>query len=185
MRFTETSVTGAYLIEPEPHTDARGSFARLWCREEFAMRGLNAAFDQCNDSFSARRGTLRGLHYQAAPYGEVKLVRCVRGAVFDVLVDLRPTSPTFSRWFGAELTAQNGLMLYVPEGCAHGYLTLEDASEVIYPVSRPYHPEAERGIRWNDPHFNVQWPIAESITLSAKDEHWPDYSLDGIRDVLP
>ena len=176
MRFTETCVTGAYLIEPEPHLDARGFFARLWCREEFAARGLHAEFEQCNDSFSARRWTLRGLHYQIAPYAEVKLVRCVRGAVFDVLVDLRPESPTFSRWFGTELTADNRMMVYVPEGCAHGYLTLADASEVVYPVSRPYRPDAERGIRWNDPWFNVQWPATEAITLSAKDRQWPDYT---------
>jgi dTDP-4-dehydrorhamnose 3,5-epimerase len=184
MRFTETSVTGAYLIEPELHGDARGFFARLWCREELAARGLTAAFVQCNDSFSTRRGTLRGLHYQTPPFAEVKLVRCVRGAVFDVLVDLRPHSPTFSRWFGVELTADNRKMLYVPEGCAHGYLTLEDASEVVYPVSRPYRPDAERGIRWNDPLFRVQWPVTESITLSAKDEQWPDYSPDHGQGVL-
>ena len=175
MKFTETSVSGAYLVEPEPRGDDRGFFARLWCQDEFAAHGLTAEFVQCNDSFSARRGTLRGLHYQAAPYAEVKLVRCVRGSVFDVLVDLRPESPTYKRWFGAELTAKNRQMLYVPEGCAHGYLTLEDESEVVYPVSRPYHPEAERGIRWNDPQFGIAWPEAGSLTMSPKDERWPDY----------
>ena len=116
-----------------------------------------------------------GLHYQTAPYAEVKLVRCVRGSVFDVLVDLRPDSPTYTRWFGTELTAENRRMLYVPEGCAHGYLTLEDESEVVYPVSRPYHPEAERGIRWNDPQFGIAWPEAGALTMSPKDERWPDY----------
>ncbi len=175
MRFTETTVRGAYLIDPERRGDERGFFTRLWCRDEFAERGLTADFVQCNDSFSARRGTLRGLHYQDAPYGEVKLVRCVRGAVFDVLVDLRRESPTYTRWFGTELTADSRRMLYVPEGCAHGYLTLQDDSEVVYPVSRLYRPEAERGIRWNDPQFSIEWPIKESLTLSPKDQQWPDY----------
>jgi dTDP-4-dehydrorhamnose 3,5-epimerase len=175
MRFTETHVSGAFLIQPEPRGDERGFFARLWCRDEFAARGLTTNFVQCNDSFSARRGTLRGLHYQTAPYQEVKLVRCVRGAIFDVLVDLRPTSPTFAHWFGTELSAENRTMLYVPEGCAHGYLTLEEASEIVYPVSRPYHPEAERGVRWNDARFAIEWPDAGSLTMSAKDEQWPDY----------
>jgi len=175
MKFTETSVSGAYLVEPEPRGDDRGFFARLWCQDEFAAHGLTAEFVQCNDSFSVRRGTLRGLHYQIAPYAEVKLVRCVRGSVFDVLVDLRPDSPTFKRWFGAELTSKNRQMLYVPEGCAHGYLTLQDESEVVYPVTRPYRPEAERGIRWNDPQFGISWPDAGSLTMSPKDERWPDY----------
>ena len=175
MRFTETSVPGAYLIDPEPRGDERGFFSRLWCRDEFATHGLTADFVQCNDSFSARRGTLRGLHYQAAPFGEVKLVRCVRGSVFDVLVDLRADSPTYTRWFGVELTAENHRMLYVPEGCAHGYLTLEDRSEVEYPVSRAYRPEAERGVRWNDPQFGIEWPLGEPLTLSPKDRQWPDY----------
>jgi dTDP-4-dehydrorhamnose 3,5-epimerase len=175
MKFTETSVSGAYLVEPEPRGDDRGFFARLWCQDEFAAHGLAAEFVQCNDSFSARRGTLRGLHYQIAPYAEVKLVRCVRGSVFDVLVDLRPESPTYRHWFGTELTARNRRMLYVPEGCAHGYLTLEDESEVVYPVSRPYRPEAERGIRWNDAQFGISWPEAGALTMSPKDERWPDY----------
>jgi dTDP-4-dehydrorhamnose 3,5-epimerase len=141
----------------------------------FAARGLTADFVQCNESFSARKGTLRGLHYQAAPHGEVKLVRCVRGAIFDVLVDLRPDSSTYTRWFGAELTAANRRLLYIPEGCAHGYLTLEDQSEVEYPVSCAYHPDAERGIRWNDPRFAIAWPDVEPLTLSPKDRQWPDY----------
>ncbi|HKV98482.1 MAG TPA: dTDP-4-dehydrorhamnose 3,5-epimerase [Vicinamibacterales bacterium] len=175
MRFTETTVQGAFLVDPEPRADERGFFARLWCRDEFASHGLSAEFVQCNDSFSEHRGTLRGLHYQAAPYGEVKLVRCVRGAVFDVLVDLRPDSPTYTRWFGAELTAANRRMLYVPEGCAHGYLTLEDQSEVVYPVTCAYRPDAERGVRWNDPRFGIAWPRVEPMTLSPKDRQWPDY----------
>jgi dTDP-4-dehydrorhamnose 3,5-epimerase len=176
MRFTETSVSGAYLVDPEPKGDERGFFARLWCRDEFAARGLSADFVQCNGSFSARRGTLRGLHYQIAPFQESKLVGCIRGAVFDVVADVRPGSPTFGRWFGATLTGANRTMLYVPEGCAHGYLTLEDASEVVYPVSQMYRPEAERGIRWNDPRFNIDWPYPGPLTVSAKDREWPDYA---------
>jgi dTDP-4-dehydrorhamnose 3,5-epimerase len=176
MRFTETSVGGAYLIDPEPKGDDRGFFARLWCRDEFEARGLSATFVQCNDSFSAHRGTLRGLHYQIAPFQEAKLVGCIRGAVFDVVVDLRPQSPTFARWFGVTLTASNRTMLYVPEGCAHGYLTLEDGSEVVYPVSQAYRPEAERGIRWNDPTFNIDWPYPGPLTVSPKDRQWPDYT---------
>src|SRR5262249_49758163 len=146
------------IVEPELRSDERGGFARLWCRREFAEHGLNAAFVQCNGSFSARRGTLRGLHYQAAPYQEAKLVRCIRGAIFDVLVDLRRDSQTYLRWFGVELTADNWKMIYVPEGCAHGYLTLEDNVEVMYPVTSFYHPEAERGLRWDDPLVAIQWP---------------------------
>lgn len=175
MRFAETTVQGAFVIDPEPREDERGFFARLWDRDVFAARGLTADFVQCNASFSARRGTLRGLHYQAAPHGEVKLVRCVRGAIFDVLVDLRVGSPTYARWFGAELTAANRRLMYIPEGCAHGYLTLEDQSEVEYPVSRAYHPDAERGVRWNDPRFAIAWPAVEPLTLSPKDRQWPDY----------
>jgi dTDP-4-dehydrorhamnose 3,5-epimerase len=175
MRFAETTVHGAFVIDPEPREDERGFFARLWDRDVFAARGLTADFVQCNESFSARKGTLRGLHYQAAPHGEVKLVRCVRGAIFDVLVDLRPDSSTYTRWFGAELTAANRRLLYIPEGCAHGYLTLEDQSEVEYPVSCAYHPDAERGIRWNDPRFAIAWPDVEPLTLSPKDRQWPDY----------
>jgi dTDP-4-dehydrorhamnose 3,5-epimerase len=175
MRFTETRISGAYLVEPEPRQDARGFFARVWCRDEFAAHGLTAAFVQCNDSFSVRRGTLRGLHYQMAPHGEVKLVRCIRGSVFDVIVDLRPHSSTYTDWFGTTLSAENRLMVYVPEGCAHGYLTLEDASEVVYPVSTPYQPGAERGVRWNDPAFGIEWPFTQPLTMSPKDERWPDY----------
>jgi dTDP-4-dehydrorhamnose 3,5-epimerase len=175
MRFTETRIAGAFLVEPEPRGDDRGFFARVWCRDEFAAQGLNSAFVQCNDAFTARRGTLRGLHYQIAPHAEVKLVRCIRGAVYDVLVDLRPDSPTYTQWFGATLTAESRTMLYVPEGCAHGYLALEDESEVLYPVSAPYHPAAERGVRWNDPRFGIKWPAIGSYTVSPKDERWPDY----------
>jgi dTDP-4-dehydrorhamnose 3,5-epimerase len=173
MKFTDTPIPGARLIEPEPRRDDRGFFARLWCREEFAAHGLSADFVQCNDSFSRDRGTLRGLHYQSEPHGEAKLVSCVRGRVFDVIVDLRPASAGYRQWFGAELTAENRLMVYVPAGCAHGYLTLEDASEVVYPVTAPYHPASERGLRWNDPAVGIAWPM-EPLVISPKDREWPD-----------
>jgi dTDP-4-dehydrorhamnose 3,5-epimerase len=175
MRFTETAVTGAYIIEPDCRGDERGAFARLWCQAEFAEHGLTAAFVQCNCSFSPYRGTLRGLHYQLPPYEEAKLVRCIRGAVYDVIVDLRPDSAAHLRWLGVELTPENRKMLYVPEGCAHGYLTLEEKSEVVYTVSQFYHPEAERGVRWNDRLFEIAWPNGGAQTLSAKDQSWPDY----------
>ena len=175
MRFVATPIDGAYLVEPTPRADDRGFFARVWCHDEFASRGLNAAFVQCNDSLSRRRGTLRGLHYQAAPYGEAKLIRCVRGAVFDVLVDVRPSSPTYLQWYGVELTAESRTMLYVPEECAHGYLALEDDTEVMYPVTCAYRADAERGIRWNDPAFGIAWPDVGPMTLSSKDQAWPDY----------
>jgi dTDP-4-dehydrorhamnose 3,5-epimerase len=176
VRVTTTPIPGAHLIEPEPRADDRGYFARLWSQTEFADHGLTEDFVQCNAAFSVRRATLRGLHYQIAPHQEVKLVRCVRGAIFDVLVDLRPTSPTYLRWFGKELTARAGTMLYVPHGCAHGYLTLEDACELFYLVSHAYHPAAERGVRWNDPSFAIEWPIADGLTISDKDREWADYT---------
>jgi dTDP-4-dehydrorhamnose 3,5-epimerase len=178
MRFIETPIAGAWLVEPEPRADDRGHFARLWDRAEFAAAGLRTDFVQCNNSFSVARGTLRGLHYQAAPYGEIKLISCVRGRIFDLIVDVRPDSPTHLKWFGAELTADNRKMMYVPEGCAHGYLTLENASEVIYPVTAPYQPGAERGLRWNDPAIGIEWPI-EPTVVSAKDQQWPPF--DGAR----
>jgi dTDP-4-dehydrorhamnose 3,5-epimerase len=170
-------VTGAYVVTPELRGDERGSFARLWCQREFAERGLNVTFVQYNSALNRHRGTLRGLHYQAAPYQEVKLVRCVRGGVFDVLVDLRRDSESYLRWFGLELTPDNQTMLYIPEGCAHGYLTLQEDSEMAYLVSEFYHPEAERGVRWNDPLFGIVWPIEGAYTISAKDQVWPDYSV--------
>lgn len=173
MRFTETPVAGAWLVEPEPRGDDRGFFSRLWCRDELAARGLNGNFVQCNNSFSRVRGTMRGLHYQTAPHAEAKLISCVRGRVFDAIVDLRPDSPTYRKWFGRELTQDNRLMMYVPEGCAHGYLTLEDECEVIYPVTAAYHASAERGMRWNDLAVGIQWPI-EPVVVSPKDQQWPD-----------
>ena len=171
MRFLETRIAGAWLVQPEPRTDERGSFARLWCRDDFAKHGLRADFVQCNTSFSVKRGTLRGLHYQAAPHGEVKLISCVRGRVFDAIVDVRPDSPTYRTWFGAELSADNRTMMYVPEGCAHGYLTLEDGCEVTYPVTAVYTAAAERGLRWDDPAIGIEWPLPPAV-MSIKDQEW-------------
>ena len=178
MRFTQTSIAGAWLVEPEPRGDERGSFARLWCRDEFGKHGLRADFVQCNASSSRHRGTLRGLHYQIAPHEEVKLISCIRGRVFDVIVDLRPQSRTFLKWFGVELSPATKTMAYVPEGCAHGYLTLEDDSEVTYPVTTFYTPGAERGLRWDDPAIAIEWPIAP-VVISEKDRNWPDWQSDG------
>ena len=173
MRFTETKVAGAYLIEPEPIADERGFFARTWCREEFADRGLTPALAQANVSFNHRKGTLRGLHYQAAPHAEAKLVRVTRGAIWDLALDLRRDSPTFLAWFGAELSDANRHMLYVPEGCAHGFLTLTDDAEVAYQMSAPYAPEAARGVRFDDQAFGIEWP-GEVVVINERDRGYPD-----------
>lgn len=181
MTFTETAVAGVWIVSQAPRGDDRGFFARMWCEEEFAARGLVSRFPQANNAYSRFAGTLRGLHYQAAPHGEVKLVRCIRGVIFDVVADVRPDSPTRGRWLGVELSAENRQMLYVPEGCAHGYLTLTDDSEVIYPVSSPYAPPSERGVRWDDPAFAIDWPLTP-VHVSPKDHAWPDvvlHALDG------
>jgi dTDP-4-dehydrorhamnose 3,5-epimerase len=172
MRFTETKVAGAFLIEPEPIADERGFFARTFCRDEFAANGLNPELAQANVSFNHHRGTLRGMHYQASPYEEAKLVRCTRGAIFDVALDLRPGSPTYLAWFGIELTDANHNMLYVPEGCAHGFLTLTDATEVAYQMSAPYAPAAARGVRWDDPAFGIEWP-GEIVVINERDRSYP------------
>jgi dTDP-4-dehydrorhamnose 3,5-epimerase len=158
----------------EPHRDERGFFARTWCREEFEAHHLNPELAQCSTSFNKRRGTLRGLHYQDDPYAEAKLVRCTRGAIYDLIVDVRPGSKTFKQWLSVELTADNLLMLYIPEGFAHGFQTLEDDTEVFYQISEFYHPECSRGIRWNDPLFDLRWPIVSRI-MSERDENFPDF----------
>ena len=173
MRFTRTKVAGAFLVEPEPIADERGFFARTWCRDEFRDHGLSSTLAQCSVSFSRRKGTLRGLHYQAAPHEEVKLVRCARGAIWDVAVDLRPDSPTYLAWYGVELTAGNRAALYIPEGCAHGQLTLTDDSEVFYQMSVPFEPSAARGVRWDDPAFGIRWP-AEVRVINQRDRSYPD-----------
>ncbi|HJV08806.1 MAG TPA: dTDP-4-dehydrorhamnose 3,5-epimerase [Acidimicrobiales bacterium] len=175
MRFTETKVAGAFLIEPEPIADERGFFARTWCREEFADHGLTPELAQANLSFNHRRGTLRGLHYQAAPHAEAKLVRVTRGAIWDLALDLRRDSPTYLAWFGAELSDANRQMLYVPEGCAHGFLTLTDEAEVAYQMSAPYAPQAARGVRFDDPAFGIEWP-GEVVVINERDRTYPDFA---------
>ena len=172
MIFTETSLEGAFLIDLEPLSDERGFFARSWCMDEFRRQGLNPGLVQCNISFNQKRGTLRGMHYQAAPYEEAKLVRCTMGALYDVILDLRTNSPTFRGWFSVELTAQNRRALYVPEGFAHGFQTLMDNTEVFYQMSQYFQPEYARGVRWNDPAFGISWPISEKI-ISRKDQGIP------------
>jgi dTDP-4-dehydrorhamnose 3,5-epimerase len=174
MIFTPLPLPGAYLIQIAKLQDARGFFGRAWCRREFALHGLNATMAQCNLSHNRRKGTLRGMHYQAAPHQEAKLVRCTHGAIFDVLIDLRPESPTFRRWHAVVLSRDNYAMVYVPEGFAHGYQCLEDDTEVFYQVSEFYDPEIERGVRWNDPAFAISWPLAD-VVLSEKDQRHPDF----------
>lgn len=174
MRFIETAISGAFLIEPELARDERGFFARTWCRDEFARHGLEAEFVQCNVSFNQFSGTLRGMHYQAEPHGEVKLVRVTQGTIYDVLVDLRCNSPTYKRWVAYELSAVNRQALYIPRGVAHGFQTLADASEVFYQMSTVYEPTAARGVRWNDPALAIEWPQAERV-IAAKDNAWPDF----------
>jgi dTDP-4-dehydrorhamnose 3,5-epimerase len=178
VRFRETPVAGSYAVEPERMEDARGFFARTFSADEFAAHGLDDRVDQCSTSFNAKRGTLRGLHYQAAPHGESKLVRCTRGAIYDVAVDLRPNSPSYLRWAAVELTAENGRALYVPEGCAHGFQTLADASEILYQISAAYVPEAARGVRWDDPVFSIEWPPAPpgGRTIAERDSRYPDFA---------
>ena len=175
MIFTETKLPGAYLIDIEKRGDQRGFFARAWCRKEFEAHGLTPHVVQANISLSKWKGTLRGMHYQVAPYAEAKSVRCIRGAIYDVIIDLRPDSPTYMQWLGVELTAENYRMLYVPEGFAHGFQTLVDNTEVTYLVSQFYTPEAEGGARYDDPAFGIEWPLEVQI-ISDKDKSWPNYS---------
>jgi dTDP-4-dehydrorhamnose 3,5-epimerase len=174
MLFHQTPLEGARLIELEKRGDDRGFFARFFCEREFEKAGLVNKFVQVNNSLSAKRGTLRGMHYQLAPAAEVKIVRCLQGALYDAIVDMRPNSPTFGKSFGAELTPENRLMMYVPRGFAHAILTLADNTEALYLVSDFYAPEQERGLRWNDPRFQVEWPI-EPTEISDKDAAWPEF----------
>jgi dTDP-4-dehydrorhamnose 3,5-epimerase len=180
MIFRNTGIAGAWVIEPERLEDKRGFFARTWDPEEFLERGLNPQLAQCSISYNRTHGTLRGLHYQAAPYEEAKLVRCTAGAIFDVAVDLRPDSATFRNWRGVELSADNRLALYIPEGCAHGFLTLDDDSEVHYQISQPYMPQAARGVRWNDPAFGITWP-GEVAVINERDRSYPDFRPEPAR----
>ena len=174
MIFHETRLSGVWEIQLAPQRDERGFFARTWCRREFEARGLNPALAQCSISFNPCKGTLRGLHYQEAPYGEAKLVRCTRGAIYDVVVDLRLHSPSFAKWTAMTLTSSNHRMVYVPEGCGHGFLTLEDDTEVFYQISQFFHPGSARGVRWNDPHFRIEWP-AQPKVISQRDRSFADF----------
>jgi dTDP-4-dehydrorhamnose 3,5-epimerase len=174
--FTETPVKGAFLMDLEPREDERGFFARTWCERECGERGMNLHVAQCNVSFNTKVGTLRGLHYQAAPFEEAKLVRCTHGSIYDVIVDLRPASPSFKRHLAVVLSGGNRRALYVPEGCAHGFQTLEDDTEVFYQMSAPYAADHARGVRWNDPAFGIEWPATERI-MADRDRTYPDFAL--------
>jgi dTDP-4-dehydrorhamnose 3,5-epimerase len=174
MKFIETKLAGAFLIEPEFLADERGFFARTCCRKEFEQHGLNSEWVQCNISYNKRKGTLRGMHYQVEPYAEAKLVRCTMGAIYDVIIDLRPESKTFRQWIAAELSAENRKMIYIPQGFAHGFQTLVNNSEVFYQMSAFYAPDCAQAVRWNDPQFEIHWPEAER-TISEKDKKIEDY----------
>jgi dTDP-4-dehydrorhamnose 3,5-epimerase len=176
MIFTETKLQGVFIIDIDRIEDERGFFARTWCQREFEAHGLCTLLAQCNISFNKHKGTLRGMHYQAAPYEEAKLVRCTMGALYDVIIDLRPQSPTFRQWLAVELTAGNRRMLFIPKGFAHGFQTLTDDTEVFYQMSQFYAPEYARGLRWDDPAFRVSWP-AEKRIISERDRSFPDFSL--------
>jgi dTDP-4-dehydrorhamnose 3,5-epimerase len=174
--FEETRLSGAFLVDLERREDSRGFFARAWCANEFADHGLTTEVVQANVSFNPRQGTLRGMHFQRAPHAETKLVRCTRGAIYDVVVDLRRDSGTYKEWVGVELSADNRRALFVPEGFAHGYQTLVPDAEVFYQVSEYYTPGAEGGVRWDDPAFGIEWPDPDDAFLSDKDRSWPDFS---------
>jgi dTDP-4-dehydrorhamnose 3,5-epimerase len=174
MIFTPTQLAGAYIIEPERHEDERGFFARVWCQQEYQAQGVNPRLVQCSVSFNKQRGTLRGMHWQQAPHAEAKVVRCTMGAIYDVIIDLRPDSATFKSYEALLLTPENRTMLYIPEGCAHGFLTLLDNTEVFYQMSEFYHPENQTGVRWNDPAFGIHW-IDEVRVISPRDAHYPDF----------
>lgn len=175
MIIAELPLHGVFTVEAEKVSDERGHFARTFSAEEFRAKGLNPRVDQCSYSYNPRLGTLRGMHYQAAPHGECKLVRCTRGAAYDVGVDLRPDSPTYCRWHGVELTAENRLAVYLPEGVAHGLLTLADETEIYYQMSAPYVANAARGVRWDDPTFGIEWPAPPRV-ISDRDRHLPDFT---------
>jgi dTDP-4-dehydrorhamnose 3,5-epimerase len=176
MIFHETKLPGVFEIRLEPQPDERGFFARSWCQKEFAQHGLNPKLAQCNVSVTLRKGTLRGVHFQRAPFAEAKLVRCTCGAIYDVVLDLRPHSPTFRHWIAVVLTAEKRNMVYVPEGCGHGFLTLQDDVEVFYQMSEFYNPEAARGVRWDDPAFQIAWPEKVEV-ISERDRTYPDFEL--------
>lgn len=175
-KFVETKIEGTFIIEPPMHEDERGFFSRMFCKEQFEEFGLETDFTQSNLSVSRNAGTIRGLHYQIAPYAEAKLIRCTRGALYDVVIDMRLNSPTYLQWMSMVLRSETYKMLYIPPGVAHGFQTLENDTEISYMVTKPYAPESERGIRWNDPAFSIEWPITDAPILSEKDQNWPDFS---------
>lgn len=177
MKFNDTPLQGAHTIELDKRGDGRGFFARLFCTEEFSNQGIASSYTQINNSLTSEKGTLRGMHYQLPPSAEVKVVRCIRGSLYDVILDLRPDSPTYGEWFGETLSAENRLMMYAPKGFAHGFVTLEENTEAIYLVSDPYAPDLERGIRFDDPEFNIEWPITP-VEVSEKDRSWPDFDRE-------
>jgi dTDP-4-dehydrorhamnose 3,5-epimerase len=175
MTFTETALPGAFVIEPELIKDKRGFFARTWSEKEFAEHGLESRLVECNASFNMKKGTLRGMHYQLPPYAQAKLVWCLRGSIYDVIIDLRRDSPTFRKWVAVDLSSSNRLMLYVPKGLAHGFQTLEDHTEVFYQMSEVYAAESASGVRWNDPAFSITWP-ADPRTIIDRDQNYPDFN---------
>ena len=175
MLFDEVKLPGVFEIQLEPHIDNRGFFARSWCQKEFEAKGLNARVVQCSISVNTSKGTLRGMHFQAHPHEETKLVRCTGGAIYDVVLDLRPSSPRFREWFAVVLTAANRKAVYIPEGCAHGFMTLEDDTEVLYQMSEFYHAESARGVRWNDPAFEITWPGPVEV-ISERDQTYSDFT---------
>ncbi len=174
MTFEQTKVSGVFEVRVKPISDQRGFFARTWCRTEFEKNGLNPELVQCSLSFNTRKGTLRGMHFQAAPHAEAKLVRCTRGLIHDVVIDLRPHSPSYMQWTAVTLNSDERNMLYVPEGCAHGFLTLAENTEVFYQMSAFHAPEAARGVRWNDPAFQIDWPAPVEV-ISERDRNYPDF----------
>ena len=174
MKFEPTSLPGAFVVNLDRMEDERGFFARTVCQEEFAANGMHTDFAQSSVSFNKREGTLRGMHFQKSPHEETKLVRCTMGAIYDVIVDLRPGSPTVTRWFGLELSAANRKAVYVPKGFAHGFITLNDESEVLYQISAEFRPESAAGVRWNDPAFAIEWPV-EAVVMSRRDRSYSDY----------
>ena len=173
--ITETKLKGAFIIDPQTFRDDRGFLARSFSQQEFEAHGLNPNMAECNISFSRKRYTVRGMHFQHPPFAQAKLVRCTKGAVYDVIIDLRPGSPTFKQWIGEELSSENRRMLYVPEGFAHGFQTLEDDTEVFYQISQIYNPGSEGGVRWNDPAFGINWPAMDGITINERDQNYPDF----------
>jgi dTDP-4-dehydrorhamnose 3,5-epimerase len=175
MIFRETKLAGVFIVEPDRFEDERGFFARTWSRREFSARGLESEVVECNSSFNIRQGTVRGMHYQVPPHSQAKIVSCPRGSIYDAIVDLRPASPTFKEWVAVELTQDNRTMLYVPTECAHGFQTLTDNAEVAYQMFAAYAPEHARGVRWNDPAFNISWPDPKKVFMNQRDRDYPDF----------